>query len=54
MYILRDAGKVDEATVERVKAYLKESRVTIPTDRVPAALGNNFYIFLLVKFFLSQ
>ncbi|KAK3908709.1 Uridine 5'-monophosphate synthase [Frankliniella fusca] len=39
MYILRDAGKVNDETVEKVKAYLAESRVTIPTDRVPAALA---------------
>ncbi|XP_026281693.1 uridine 5'-monophosphate synthase [Frankliniella occidentalis] len=39
MYILRDAGKVNDETVEKVKAYLKQSRVTIPSDRVPTSLA---------------
>ncbi|KAE8745352.1 uridine 5'-monophosphate synthase [Frankliniella occidentalis] len=42
MYILRDAGKVNDETVEKVKAYLKQSRVTIPSDRVPTSLGKNY------------
>ncbi|XP_034243615.1 uridine 5'-monophosphate synthase-like isoform X2 [Thrips palmi] len=39
MHILHDAGKVDEATVIKVKKYLSESRVSIPADRVPAPLA---------------
>lgn len=44
MYILRDAGKVDDITVDKVKAYLKECRVSIPSDRVPAPIGNSYTI----------
>lgn len=39
MQILHAAGKVDEVTVLKVKKYLSESRVSIPSDRVPAPLG---------------
>lgn len=39
MYILLDAGKVDENTVQRVKDYLKASRVSIPTEKVPPSLA---------------
>ena len=39
MYILRDAGKVDDVTVDKVKSYLKESRVHIPKESVPAPLA---------------
>lgn len=41
MYILNQAGKVDDTTVERVKNYLKESRVSIPKERVPPSIGKS-------------
>ncbi|XP_034246401.1 uridine 5'-monophosphate synthase-like [Thrips palmi] len=39
MHILHEAGKVDKATVTKVKTYLTESRVPIPSDRVPGSLA---------------
>ena len=39
MHILRDAAKVDDNTVDKVKIYLKESRATIPSDTVPGFMG---------------
>lgn len=39
MHILKDAGRVDDSTVDKVKTYLKASYVTIPKDRVPPALA---------------
>lgn len=45
MHILHEAGKVDEPTVNIVKTYLSDSRLSVPSDRVPAFLGKIFPSF---------